>query len=72
MTILVTGATGNVGRHVVNQLVGRGASVRALVRNPAKANSVADLAACVELVQGDLLDAIRCAAPSRACRACSC
>lgn len=56
MTILVTGATGNVGRHVVDQLVGRGASVRALVRNPAKANSVADLAAGIELVQGDLLD----------------
>ena len=56
MTILVTGATGNVGRHVVNQLVGRGASVRALVRNPARANSVADFAAGVELVQGDLLD----------------
>ena len=56
MTILVTGATGNVGRNVVDQLVERGASVRALVRNPAKANSVADLAAGVELVQGDLLD----------------
>ena len=52
MIILVTGATGNVGRNVVDQLVGRGASVRALVRNPAKANFSAD----VELVQGDLLD----------------
>ena len=56
MTILVSGATGNVGRHVVDQLVERGASVRALVRNPARANSVADFAAGVELVQGDLLD----------------
>ena len=52
MTILVTGANGNVGRNVVDQLVGRGASVRALVRNPAKA----DFPAGVELVQGDLLD----------------
>lgn len=52
MTILVTGATGNVGRNVVDQLVGRGASVRALVRNPAKA----DFPSGVELVQGDLLD----------------
>jgi len=52
MTILVTGATGNVGRNVVDQLVQRGASVRALVRNPAKA----DFPTGVELVQGDLLD----------------
>jgi uncharacterized protein YbjT (DUF2867 family) len=52
MTILVTGATGNVGRHVVDQLVQRGASVRALVRNPSKA----DFPAGVDLNQGDLLD----------------
>jgi len=52
MTILVTGATGNIGRKVVDQLVRRGASVRALVRNPAKA----DFPAGVELAQGDLLD----------------
>ncbi|CTP86462.1 NmrA family transcriptional regulator [Xanthomonas translucens pv. arrhenatheri] len=52
MTILVTGATGNVGRQVVEQLVKRGADVRALVRDPSKAN----LPAGVEVVQGDLLD----------------
>lgn len=52
MTILVTGATGNVGRHVVQQLVQRGAQVRALVRNPASAN----LPDSVEVVQGDQLD----------------
>lgn len=52
MTILITGATGNVGRNVVDQLVQRGANVRALVRDPAKAN----LPAQVEVVQGDLLD----------------
>jgi len=52
MTILVTGATGTVGRHVVDQLVKRGADVRALVRNPAKA----DFPAAVSVVQGDLLD----------------
>src|SRR6188472_3066151 len=52
MTILVTGATGNVGRQVVEQLVKRGADVRALVRDPAKAN----LPAGVSLAQGDLLD----------------
>lgn len=52
MTILVTGATGTVGRHVVEQLVKRGADVRALVRNPAKA----DVPAGVTVVKGDLLD----------------
>jgi uncharacterized protein YbjT (DUF2867 family) len=52
MTILVTGATGNVGRNVVDQLVQRGADVRALVRDPASAN----LPAGVAVVQGDLLD----------------
>ena len=52
MTILVTGATGNVGRQVVQQLINRGADVRALVRNPETAN----LPASVRIVQGDLLD----------------
>ncbi|MDT0684187.1 NmrA/HSCARG family protein [Roseicyclus sp. F158] len=52
MTILVTGATGNVGRNVVDQLVQRGADVRALVRDPAKANFPDG----VEIAQGDLLD----------------
>jgi uncharacterized protein YbjT (DUF2867 family) len=52
MTILVTGATGNVGRNVVEQLVNRGADVRALVRDPSKASFPAG----VDVVQGDLLD----------------
>jgi uncharacterized protein YbjT (DUF2867 family) len=52
MTILVTGATGTIGRNVVDQLVKRGADVRALARDPAKAN----LPAGVTVVQGDLLD----------------
>jgi len=52
MTILVTGATGNVGRQVVEQLVKRGADVRALVRDPSKAN----FPASVTVAQGDLLD----------------
>ncbi|CUJ32662.1 SDR family oxidoreductase [Achromobacter kerstersii] len=52
MTILVTGATGTVGRQVVEQLAKRGADVRALVRDPAKAN----FAKGVGVVQGDLLD----------------
>ncbi|OXI93565.1 MULTISPECIES: SDR family oxidoreductase [Burkholderia] len=52
MTILVTGATGRVGRHVVHQLVERGADVRVLVRDPSKA----DFPAAVSVVQGDMLD----------------
>ena len=52
MTILVTGATGRVGRHVVEQLVKRGAKVRVLTRDPAKAS----LPAGVEVAKGDLLD----------------
>jgi uncharacterized protein YbjT (DUF2867 family) len=52
MTILVTGASGNVGRQVVEQLVKRGADVRALVRDPAKT----EFPAGVTVVQGDLLD----------------
>ncbi|MCA1526373.1 SDR family oxidoreductase [Bradyrhizobium yuanmingense] len=52
MTILVTGATGTIGRNVVEQLVKHGADVRALVRNPEKAN----LPAGVAVAQGDLLD----------------
>ncbi|PZQ17254.1 MAG: NmrA family transcriptional regulator [Ancylobacter novellus] len=52
MTILVTGATGRVGRHVVNQLVKRGAAVRVLTRDVLKA----DFPKEVEVAQGDLLD----------------
>jgi uncharacterized protein YbjT (DUF2867 family) len=52
MTILVTGATGTVGRHVVEQLVSRGAKVSALVRDPAKAS----FPGSVSVKQGDLLD----------------
>jgi uncharacterized protein YbjT (DUF2867 family) len=52
MTILVTGATGRVGRQVVQQLVKRDADVRVLVRDASKA----DVPAGVQVVQGDLLD----------------
>lgn len=52
MTILVTGATGNIGRQVVEHLVKRGADVRALARDPAKA-ALPDGAS---VVQGDFLD----------------
>ncbi len=52
MTILVTGATGNVGRPLVEQLLAAGHRVRALTRNPQKANLPAD----AEVVAGDLAD----------------
>ena len=52
MTILVTGATGRVGRHVVAQLVARHAPVRVLTRDPSKAAFPAG----VEVAKGELLD----------------
>lgn len=52
MTILVTGATGTVGRRVVEQLLERGEHVRALTRDPARA----DFPDGVDVVRGDLTD----------------
>jgi uncharacterized protein YbjT (DUF2867 family) len=48
--ILVTGATGHVGRQVVSQLLAVGADVRALSRNP----DAADLPPEANVVRGDL------------------
>jgi uncharacterized protein YbjT (DUF2867 family) len=50
MTFLVTGATGTVGRLVVEELLQAGHQVRALTRNPA----TAALPEGVEVVEGDL------------------
>ncbi|WP_219511802.1 NmrA family NAD(P)-binding protein [Nonomuraea ceibae] len=50
MTFLVTGATGTVGRLVVEELLRAGHSVRALTRDAAKAG----LPEGVEVVEGDL------------------
>lgn len=52
MRVLVTGATGQVGRLVVEQLVAAGVAVRAMTRRPHEA----DLPAAVEVVAGDLTD----------------
>ncbi|GIH95601.1 NAD(P)H-binding protein [Planobispora siamensis] len=52
MTFLVTGATGKVGRRVVDDLLRAGQRVRALTRDPARA----DLPEPVEVVRGDLAD----------------
>lgn len=48
--ILVTGGTGNVGKHVVSTLVTRGHDVRAVLRDPGRAS----LPRSVEVVRGDL------------------
>lgn len=50
MKILVAGATGRVGRPLVEQLHQAGHQVRAITRNPAKANFPAG----VEIIEGDL------------------
>ncbi|MGV9598582.1 NmrA family NAD(P)-binding protein [Streptosporangium sandarakinum] len=50
MTFLVTGATGTVGRHIVDELVRDGRRVRALTRDPGRAA----MPAGVEVVAGDL------------------
>jgi len=52
MRFLITGATGNVGGALTRQLAGTGHQLRALVRDPAKAQ----LAGGVEVVHGDLTD----------------
>ena len=54
-SILVTGATGNIGRHVVAGLLEHGAAVRAMSRNPASA--AATLPPGAEVVGGDFTDA---------------
>lgn len=50
MTYLITGATGSVGRQVVDQLIAKGATVHALSRNESRAG----LPPAVKLFRGDL------------------
>ena len=54
MTVLVTGATGFLGRHLVPLLVERGEEVRAIVRSPTGAAALAPTGA--DVVRGDLFD----------------
>jgi uncharacterized protein YbjT (DUF2867 family) len=51
MMILVTGATGNIGRELTRELDAKGAKLRLLVRDPARAAGLSDRA---ERVVGDL------------------
>lgn len=50
MSYLITGATGAVGKHIVNQLIASGAQVHALSRKP----NQTDLPAKVKVFEGDL------------------
>ncbi|HOV99303.1 MAG TPA: SDR family oxidoreductase [Bacteroidota bacterium] len=52
--IFVTGATGFIGTHLVNELVRRGYSVRALSRSSSNRSGLPTEE--IELVQGDILD----------------
>ena len=52
--VLVVGATGKVGRLVVENLLARGKKVRALVRPTSEASSLEDAGA--EIARGDMLD----------------
>lgn len=54
MKILVTGATGKVGSRLARRLADRGHHVRALVRDPSRADALR--ARDVDIVRGDLLD----------------
>jgi uncharacterized protein YbjT (DUF2867 family) len=52
MTILITGATGNIGGEVVQRLIERKAPIRGLVRDPKKATKLTQQG--IELAVGDL------------------
>jgi len=54
--LLVTGATGNVGRAVLAELANHPVSVRAFVRDPNRLDLPANAAAKIEVLSGDILD----------------
>ncbi len=53
MQVLIAGATGETGRHIVRQLIDNGVPVKALVRDPERAKAI--LPDAVELILGDVL-----------------
>jgi dihydroflavonol-4-reductase len=62
---LITGGTGFIGRHVVRQLLARGASVRVFCRTPEKAQRL--FGDRVGIVRGDLCDRASVAAAMTGC-----
>lgn len=67
MTVLVTGATGFIGPHVVHALRAKEIPVRALVRDPARAQRLTSWGA--ELVRGDVTDPVSLRAACAGCDA---
>ena len=56
LSVLVTGATGKQGGHLVRELLARGHSIRALTRKPESAAAAALAARGVTIVTGDFED----------------
>jgi len=56
LNVLVTGATGKQGGHLVRELLARGHSIRALTRKPQSAGAAALAARGVTIVTGDFED----------------
>ncbi len=67
MKIFVTGATGFIGTHLVPRLITRGHAVTCLVRDPKKAEGLAQLGAT--LAAGDVTDRESMREPMRGCDA---
>lgn len=65
MTTLVTGATGFMGRHLLERLAARGDRIRALVRSETGESRLRDLG--VEPVRGDIVDAASVRAAAAGC-----
>jgi nucleoside-diphosphate-sugar epimerase len=65
MEVLVTGATGKVGKAIASSLLDRGDQVRALVRDPTAGASI--LPAGVEPIRGDATDAASLTAAVEGC-----
>lgn len=69
-TILLTGATGTVSTALMDALKGADVNLRALVRDPSKAEALRERG--VEVFAGDLDDPGRFRRPSRASRTSGC